>query len=76
MALEHLDLLPQLSLLFSQVLVPMAVRKELFRRRRRKNLLRSLFDSYAFFQRCDGYEKGAVGFHGTVWYFKDFMSWV
>ncbi len=54
----------------------MAVRKELFRRRRRKNLLRSLFDSYAFFQRCDGYEKGAVGFHGTVWYFKDFMSWV
>jgi predicted nucleic acid-binding protein len=61
-ALEHLNLLPQLSFLFSRVLVPKAVRADLFKRRGTKDRLRSLFDTYAFFQRCDGYETGAVDF--------------
>ena len=61
-ALEHLNLLPQLSFLFARVLVPKAVRKELFKRRGTKDRLRSLFDTYAFFQRCDGYDAGAVDF--------------
>jgi predicted nucleic acid-binding protein len=61
-ALDHLNLLPQLSLLFSRVLVPKAVREDLFKRRTTKDRLLSLFDSYAFFERCDGYEKGTVDF--------------
>jgi predicted nucleic acid-binding protein len=61
-ALDHLDLLPQLSLLFSRVLVPKAVREDLFKRRTTKDRLLSLFDSYAFFERCDDYEKGTVDF--------------
>ena len=59
-ALDHLDLLPKLSFLFSRVLVPKAVRQDLFKRRETKNRLRALFDSYAFFERCDDYDKGAV----------------
>jgi predicted nucleic acid-binding protein len=61
-ALDHLDLVPQLSLLFSIVLVPKAVRDDLFKRRATKDRLQVLFDAYAFFQRCDGYEKGTVDF--------------
>src|SRR5271170_3713832 len=61
-ALDHLDLLPQLSLLFSIVLVPKAVRDELFKRRATKDRLQALFDAYAFLQRCDGYERGTVDF--------------
>jgi predicted nucleic acid-binding protein len=61
-ALDQLDLLPQLSLLFSIMLVPKAVRDELFKRRATKDRLHFLFDAYAFFQRCDGYEKGTVDF--------------
>lgn len=61
-ALDHLNLVPMLSFLFSIVLVPKAVREELFKRRSAKDRLRSLFDAYAFFQRCDGYEQGAVDF--------------
>jgi len=41
-------------------LVPKAVREELFKRRGTKDRLQSLFDTYAFFQRCDGYETGTV----------------
>jgi len=61
-ALDHLGLLPQLSLLFSVVLVPKAVREELFKRRRTKDRIQLLLDAYAFFQRCDGYDQGAVHF--------------
>ena len=61
-ALDHLDLLPLLSFLFSIVLVPKAVRDELFKRRATKDRLHLLFDTNAFFQRCDGYEKGTVDF--------------
>ncbi len=59
-ALDHLDLLPQLSFLFSRVLLPKAVRTELFRRRATKDRLQALLDSYAFIERCDDYDKGAV----------------
>lgn len=61
-ALDHLNLVPQLSILFSVVLVPKAVREELFKRRATKDRLQLLFATYAFFQRCDGYEPGAVDF--------------
>jgi predicted nucleic acid-binding protein len=61
-ALDHLDLLPQLSLLFSRVLVPKAVREDLFERRETKDRVQSLFEAYAFFERCDGYERGTVDF--------------
>jgi predicted nucleic acid-binding protein len=59
-ALDHLDLLPQLSLLFSRVLLPKAVRTELYRRRRTKDRLRALLGSFAFIVRCDNYDQGAV----------------
>jgi predicted nucleic acid-binding protein len=61
-ALDHLELVPQLSVLFSIVLVPKAVRKDLFKRRATKKRLQFLFRAYAFFQRCDGYEQGTVDF--------------
>jgi predicted nucleic acid-binding protein len=61
-ALDHLQLVPQLSMLFSPVLVPKAVRKELFKRRATKNRLQSIFSNYGFFQRCDSYDQGSVDF--------------
>jgi predicted nucleic acid-binding protein len=61
-ALDHLKLVPQLSLLYSEVLVPKAVRRELSKRRETKNRLRWLFEDYAFFQRCDDYDQGTVDF--------------
>src|ERR1039457_6966530 len=61
-ALDHLDLLPQLSLLFSRVLVPKAVREDLFKRRTTKDRLQGMFDSYVFLERCDDYDKGTVDF--------------
>jgi predicted nucleic acid-binding protein len=59
-ALDHLQLVPHLSMLYSPVLVPKAVRKELFKRRATKDRLQLIFNTYGFFQRCDGYDKGAV----------------
>jgi hypothetical protein len=53
---------PKLSFLFSIALVPKAVREDLFKRRATKDRLQGLFEAYAFFQRCDGYEQGAVDF--------------
>jgi predicted nucleic acid-binding protein len=61
-ALDHLDLLPQLSLLFSRVLIPKAVREDLFKRRSTKDRLQVLFASYAFLERCDDYDEGTVDF--------------
>jgi predicted nucleic acid-binding protein len=61
-ALDHLDLLPQLSFLFSRVLVPKAVREELLKQRSTKDRLRSLFDNYEFLERCDDYDRGTVHF--------------
>jgi predicted nucleic acid-binding protein len=59
-ALDHLNLLPQLSFLFSRVLLPRAVQRELFRRRATRDRLKAILDSYAFVERCDDYDKGAV----------------
>lgn len=59
-ALDYLNLLPQLSFLFSRVLLPRAVRRELFRRRATKDRLKTILDSYAFVEPCDGYDKGTV----------------
>lgn len=59
-ALDHLDLIPKLSLLFSEVLVPKAVRQDLFKRRSTKDRVRALFDQYAFFKPCNEYDKVAV----------------
>lgn len=61
-ALDHLDLVPKLSLLFSVVLVPRAVQEELFKREETEDRLQIVFARYAFFQRCDGYEQGTVDF--------------
>ena len=54
--------MPKLSLPFSVVLVPKAVREELFKREETEERLQAIFGSYAFLQRCDGYEQGAVDF--------------
>ena len=61
-ALDHLHLVPQLSVLFSSVLVPKAVRNELFKLRATKDRLQFIFSTYGFFQRCDGYDQGTVDF--------------
>jgi predicted nucleic acid-binding protein len=61
-ALDRLDLVPQLSFLFSVVLVPKAVRIELSRLRSSRHRLRGLLDAYGFFQRCDQYDQGTVDF--------------
>jgi predicted nucleic acid-binding protein len=59
-ALDALDLLPGLSFLFSGVLLPKAVRKELFRRRVTKDRIRSALRSLAFLERCDEYDQLSV----------------
>ena len=59
-ALDHLGLMPQLSFLFSRVLLPKAVRDELFKRRDTKKRVQSMLNSYAFVERCDGYDKASV----------------
>ncbi|MFB3827460.1 MAG: hypothetical protein ACE15B_11855 [Bryobacteraceae bacterium] len=59
-ALDHAGLVPSLSVLFSSVLVPKAVREELFRRRATKDRLQAIFADYAFLERCDAYDQGAV----------------
>jgi len=61
-ALDHLNLLPQLSLLFSRVMIPKAVRQDLFKRRATKDRLQGLFDSYAFIERWAEYDPGTVAF--------------
>src|SRR5882672_7710612 len=61
-ALNHLGLLPQLSLLFSRVLIPKAVREDLFKRRATKDRLQLMLKTYAFLERCDEYDRGAVIF--------------
>jgi predicted nucleic acid-binding protein len=59
-ALDHADLVPLLSVLFTKVLVPKTVRDELFKRRVTKDRLQAIFEKFAFFERCDGYDRGAV----------------
>src|SRR3954464_15749699 len=59
-ALDWIDVFSQLSFLFSRILLPKAVRTELFRRRTMKDRVRSRLDSLAFFERCDDYDQTAV----------------
>lgn len=59
-ALDLVGLVPLLSVLFASVLVPKAVREELFKRRATKDRLQAIFADYSFFERCDGYDQGAV----------------
>lgn len=59
-ALDHVGLVPSLSVLFNTILVPKAVREELFKRRATKDRLQAIFADYAFFERCDNYDQGAV----------------
>jgi predicted nucleic acid-binding protein len=59
-ALDHLGLMPQLSLIFSRVLLPKAVRTELFRRRNMKDRVRAILRDYAFIEPCDAYDKATV----------------
>jgi predicted nucleic acid-binding protein len=59
-ALDALDLLPQLAVMFSRLLLPKAVRAELYRRRRMKDRLRALLSREAFLQPCDDYDQGVV----------------
>ena len=59
-ALDHLNLVAELSLLFSIVLVPKAVRQDLFKRRATKGRVQAVFANYSYFQRCDDYDQGTV----------------
>ena len=59
-ALDHLELFPQFTFLFSEVLLPKAVRKDLFKRRVSKDRVRGFFTSFAFIQRCDRYDQTTV----------------
>src|SRR3954453_18152530 len=59
-ALDNLNLMPQLSFLFSRVLIPKAVREDLYKRRTTKDRIESLLSSYAFLARCDEYDRGTV----------------
>lgn len=60
-ALDALNLLPQLTWLFDQLLIPKAVRAELCRRRSTKDRLKRLLREYtSFVAPCDDYDLGAV----------------
>jgi predicted nucleic acid-binding protein len=59
-ALESANLLPSLTVLFHRLLLPKAVRAELYRRRGTKDRLRALQRDYAFIVPCDDYDQAAV----------------
>lgn len=61
-ALDHLNLISQLSFVFSNVLVPKGVREEVFKRRGTKDRVQLLFNTYNFFQRRDAYDRGTISF--------------
>lgn len=59
-ALDALDLLPQLTYLFHRLLIPSAVEEELYRRRRNRDRIKVLLRKYAFIEKCIGYDQTAV----------------
>jgi predicted nucleic acid-binding protein len=59
-ALDHLGLVPKLSLIFSRVLLPKRVREELYKRRSTKDRIRAMCRDYAFLSPCDDYDRTAV----------------
>jgi predicted nucleic acid-binding protein len=60
-ALDAVNLLPQLTWLFGRLLIPKAVRTELYRRRITKDRIKALQREYAeFLVSCDDYDQAAV----------------
>lgn len=59
-ALDLLNLIPQTASLFSRLLLPKAVREELFRRRKTKDRLQGMIEEYGFLERCDAYSRQAL----------------
>jgi len=52
-ALESLDLLPKLSVLFDRIWIPKAVREETAKRHRRKHRITAIINRCAFYERCE-----------------------
>lgn len=59
-SLDLLNLLPQLTLLFENIHIPKAVRRELYDVRSTRDRLRALLREYAVIRRCNDYDQGAV----------------
>lgn len=59
-ALDRLDLVPKLAFLFGRLLIPKAVRGELYRRRRTRDRIKALLKNCGFLHPCDDYDQGAV----------------
>ena len=59
-AIDAIDSLPLLSLLFSELWIPRAVRDDLFRRRMTKDRIKAALKTYAFVQPCNEYDQAAV----------------
>jgi predicted nucleic acid-binding protein len=59
-ALDFLNLLPLTANLFHRLLLPKAVRAELFDRRDTKVRVRNMLRDYAFLERCDDFDKAAI----------------
>lgn len=59
-ALDCLNLLPKLSLLFGEVLIPKAVRDELFKRRTNKDRIQAAERTHDFIRYCFDYDKSSV----------------
>lgn len=59
-ALDALNLLPQLTYLFDRLLIPKAVRTEIYCQQITKDRIESLMREYAFIKECDEYDQGAV----------------
>lgn len=59
-ALDALNLLPQLTYLLDRLLIPKAVRTEIYRRQDTKDRIQALLREFAFVQECNEYDQGAV----------------
>ena len=59
-ALDALNLLPQLTYLFHRLLIPSAVEEDVNRRRRTKDRIKVLLRKYAFIEKCSDYDQTAV----------------
>ena len=59
-ALDAVSLIPRTSVMFSRLLLPKAVRRELFRRKNMKKRIQRLFRDLHFLAACDEYDQGVV----------------
>ncbi len=55
-----MNLLPQLTYLLDRLLIPKAVRTEIYRRQDNIDRIEALLRDYAFVKECDDYDQGAV----------------